>query len=77
METKLQTLIELAAAIAKRRADGHLSIMKFTTGWKVVMGTPILEPMSEDYDRLLAMPTYASIETALQAFVENPVAFTD
>jgi hypothetical protein len=35
-------LMALLEAVAKRRADGHITILKFTTGWKCMVGTPDL-----------------------------------
>ena len=36
----LEALIEEAERLAKERYDGHLAIMRFTGGWKCVLGTP-------------------------------------
>lgn len=33
-------LLERAEDLAIQRADGHITIMRFTTGWKVMLGTP-------------------------------------
>jgi hypothetical protein len=35
-------LLAIAEAVALKRHDGHLSILRFTTHWKVVFGTPAL-----------------------------------
>ena len=39
----LETLIELAEMLAAEEADGHLTLMRFTTGWKVFLKTPNLD----------------------------------
>ena len=39
----IETLIKQAENIAKEKADGHLSMLKFTTGWKIFLGTPNLD----------------------------------
>jgi hypothetical protein len=39
----LETLVGLAERLAVEEADGHLSIMRFTSGWKVVLQTPDLD----------------------------------
>jgi len=39
----LDTLIFLAENFAEQFEDGHLTIMKFTTEWKVMLGTPNLD----------------------------------
>ena len=33
-------LLEHAERLAVQQADGHVTIMRFTTGWKVMLGTP-------------------------------------
>ena len=50
----LQRLVDASAAAA----DGHLTIMKFTTNWRVGFGTPFER---EDID---AMPVGASFAEA-------------
>jgi hypothetical protein len=43
-EDAVRTARILAALeeLARQRYDGHLTIMRFTTGWKVQLGTPDL-----------------------------------
>jgi len=36
-------LIELMEALARGHADGHFTILKFTTGWKCMVGTQDLD----------------------------------
>jgi hypothetical protein len=36
-------LVALVTLAAKCYADGHLTILKFTTGWKCMVGTPDLD----------------------------------
>ena len=33
-------LVDLLVALASERSDGHITIMKFTTNWRVSLGTP-------------------------------------
>jgi len=35
--------VQLAEEIARERAGGHLTLLRFTTGWKVALGTPDLD----------------------------------
>jgi hypothetical protein len=35
--------LEMAEKIARDKFDGHLTIMKFTTHWKAMFGTPNLD----------------------------------
>jgi len=39
----LETLISLAELLAVKEADGHLTIMRFTHGWKAFLQTPDLD----------------------------------
>jgi hypothetical protein len=39
-----EKLIRLIEAEADEYFDGHFTIMKFTTGWKVVLDTPDVTP---------------------------------
>jgi len=39
----LLTLLSLAEEIALKKIDGHLTIMRFTTHWKCMLGTPNLD----------------------------------
>jgi hypothetical protein len=40
LNSRLGTLLLLATTIAKEEHDGHLTIMKFSTNWRVGFGTP-------------------------------------
>lgn len=42
-EFDLETLIGLAEELAVEEAGGHLSLTRFTTGWKVFLRTPDLD----------------------------------
>jgi hypothetical protein len=52
----------------------HFTILKFTTGWKAVIGIPYLEnsvdPKS-DYQRLFKIKTCATVEQALLDCIER------
>ena len=52
-------LLAVAETIALQRHDGHLSIFRFTTNWKVVFGTPphLFESVNEVLSRVTAKPT--------------------
>ena len=36
-------LLQSAVDFANQEYDGHLTIMKFTTGWKILFGTPTMD----------------------------------
>lgn len=41
--TETARLLEMAEFRAEQNFDGHLTIMRFTTGWKATFGTPDLD----------------------------------
>ncbi len=61
-------LAQLAEEIARRRAGGHLTPLRFTSGWKVARGTPDLDSGAGRHE-VAALPTYPTLEAALEAFV--------
>ncbi len=68
MRQKLSTddLIALTNLVAKRYADGHLTILKFTTGWKCMVGTPDLDS-GDGRKQIEALETYESFNDAVIA----------
>jgi len=74
---RLEDLIELAARDRTgRRFDGHLTILKFTTNWRVGYGTP-----SDDghlWDSIELMAEGKTLREALNAFItkEDQIAKT-
>ena len=63
----LSTLIALAERIAIDRADGHFTVMRFTTGWKCMAGTPDLDVGGRD--EVSALASFRSMREALVSFV--------
>jgi len=57
-------LLQEAERLAQQHQDGHLTIMRFTTGWKVMLGTPVLDLYHgrPEVDRL---EQYETLEEAL------------
>ena len=68
MRQKLSTddLIALTNLAAKCYADGHLTILKFTTGWKCMVGTPDLDS-GDGRKQIAAIETYESLNDAIVA----------
>jgi hypothetical protein len=60
-ELDLKTLLAALEERAVARADGHLTIMRFTTGWKVLIGTPDYSYRSE----IEVLPAYTSLYEAI------------
>jgi hypothetical protein len=57
------TLLERVIRNADVLYDGHLTIFKFTTGWKVVYGTPEISADCRDFLRQL--PGHDTLDDAL------------
>ena len=68
--TELNKLIQRVEEIAGRETDGHVSMFKFTTGWKVFLGTPNLD-IGEERDFIAKLPSFESLEDALKDLIVN------
>lgn len=66
----LGTLIQIVEEMAKNEADGHVSMLKFTTGWKVFFGTPNLD-IGEEREHVANLQSFESLERALQNLIIN------
>ena len=58
-----EKLIRLIEAEADEYFDGHFTIMKFSTGWKVVLDTPDVTP--EYLEWLWSVPISKDLKSAL------------
>ena len=63
----LRTLISLVE-IKARDYSGHLTIMRFSTEWKAMLGTPELDT-GEGRKQVRALKGYESLEDALSYLV--------
>jgi hypothetical protein len=63
----LGTLLSLAERYAVDRADGHLTLIRFTTGWKCMLGTPDLD--GEGRKEVSALPAFDSAREALTSLL--------
>ncbi|NOK37139.1 hypothetical protein HMI49_28475 [Corallococcus exercitus] len=63
----LATLLALAERIAVERAGGHFTLMRFTTGWKCMLGTPDLD--GDGRGEVAKLPAFQSAREALTAFI--------
>jgi len=66
----LETLIQKAEALAKEKTDGHLSILKFTTGYKAFLGTPNLD-IGEERENISNMNSFSTLEEALKSLLKT------
>lgn len=62
--------MEMAEQIAREKHSGHFTMMRFTTGWKIFIGTPDLDGLSER-ERIWNMPIFPTVEEALSHFIVN------
>jgi hypothetical protein len=60
----LDTLLALAERKAAEEADGHLTLMRFTTGWKCMVGTPNLD-IGEGREEIRRLTMHSSLKEAL------------
>jgi len=70
--------------IAKEKHDGHLTIMRFTTGWKAFYATPIMDfdvdkngDLGGDRQFLWKLPMSETIDDALYQLLKFPVNIQD
>ena len=68
-------LLELVEKRADAKYNGHLMMVRFTTGWKVVYGTPSLQ---ESVPILQAIDDTLSLRDALHlAIIQEPAIYGD
>jgi len=66
-EMNVNTLLGLAEMLAIQKEDGHITLMRFTTGWKVVLGTPNLDT-GEGRVEIANLKSHSSLREALVEF---------
>lgn len=67
MTYDIESLIKLASTIAAINDDGHLTIMRFTTGWKVIKDTP--ELTTKGWQTIHDVQIYPELEDALKEYI--------
>lgn len=65
----LDTLVSVAEELAKNFSDGHLTVMRFTTGWKCVLGTPCFDSLRGDREIVWHLPSFATPQDALMDLI--------
>lgn len=66
----LHTLMVELEKIAKEEADGHITILKFTTGWKAAFGTPNFD-IGEERDKVAKLTSHPTYESAVKDLIKN------
>jgi len=67
-------LIKQVEEVARTRTDGHITLMKFTNGWKAFYGTP---DISENRGWIQTIPTSDTAHDAIKALIEDPIDVQD
>jgi len=62
---EIQFLLNQAIFTARNQHDGHLTMMRFSTGWKVCFGTPELDT-GNGREQVLMLPLFETLEAALE-----------
>jgi len=70
--SNFDNLMILIEAEAIRRTDGHLSLCRFTTGWKAWFGTATLNNYEEDSKIVRQFPSFKTLREALVDLLESP-----
>lgn len=70
--SNLDLLIKFANFIANKNHDGHLTIMKFTTGWKTMFGTPNLDS-GRGREEVRSIPMSKNISESLLKAIEQEI----
>ena len=55
-------MIDFVESVSRLKADGHFTLMKFTTGWKAMFFTPNID---ESRDIIFAMPIFKTADEAV------------
>lgn len=75
----LDLVIAEIEEIAKKEYDGHLTLMRFTTGWTAFYGSPdlqgsgILGDEDSEYSQIISMKTSETILDALKKLLKNNI----
>ena len=62
-------LINAVAIIAREQFDGHFTILGFTTGFKVMFGTPDVARYE-----LVGLKQYSSLKDALRELIDENIS---
>jgi hypothetical protein len=63
MRSEVVALLEMAERTAAEKFDGHITFLRFPTGWKVVFGTPMIS--AGDYRQIGQLEGGMSLKKAL------------
>lgn len=70
----LNTLINILEEIAEKETDGHITIMKFTTGWKAAFATPDLDS-GRCREQIEKLKNHDTLEEAIKDLIIKKTKF--
>jgi hypothetical protein len=71
---ELLDLLEEAEQIAEEKFEGHMTILRFGTGWKVLFGTPVMLPeQNGDYEIVQVIDHGMTLKGALHHALAFPL----
>ncbi|MDP2603401.1 MAG: hypothetical protein Q8S00_12525 [Deltaproteobacteria bacterium] len=87
-ERRLLQMLRLAEKLAVDLKDGHLTILRFTTHWKIMLGTPEMTidfPRALDgditdtcgYGEVKKLPGFDSLEATFEGFLPVDIPLKD
>lgn len=75
-EIELQSLVNDLENLANEMTDGHITILKFTTGWKAALGTPNLD-IGDGRDKISNLKNHSSFKEAVKDLIANKTSLHD
>ncbi len=70
--TEGEKALAVALEIARTHFDGHLTLLKFTTGWRVSFGTPDFSGnLDESRACISSLPSGTTLENAVLAAIRQ------
>jgi len=72
----LNTLFDILEEMAKKEADGHITILRFTTGWKVAFSTPDFNS-SNGMEQISKLKNYETIREAIKDLLIERIKLDD
>jgi len=68
-------LLYLAMQLADDKYDGHITLLKFTAGWKGMFGT--INLYNGDYETVLNLKNYATLKQLLYHILSEQQFFSE
>lgn len=70
VKTRLEKLLDALEVVANLKSDGHYTIFKFTTGWKIMLDTPNLDT-GKQRDLVWNMKMHPTLEEAIEGLIAS------